>query len=636
LIFVGDLYVPQFSNLHRSKMSLIGQWIRSFPDVQQSAIREAIESASLGKTHRALRLLGELRPAQRGPVFDVEFLSTYNLEPVLPVLQLALGCLPSQVRLRLAPLDSIEAYIAQTARPESQAFCSARIVIWRIEEVLPEALYPFSHNFPRGLSHRVDQLLERIERVVALHKRYSPGVPLFISTMPLPVNLANPISAAQHAEGSFASVLRVNQKIYEVAARSDGVRVLDIASWAAMEGRAHADATVDFVARQPLSAKGQVGFAVFIARCLRPLLVPRRKVLAVDLDNTLWGGVVGEDGVNGLKLGHEFPGNIHLRIQRELLELRQRGVLLVLLSKNNEADARQAFEIVPDMILKWDDFAVRKINWSHKHENLREAACDLGLGLDSFAFLDDSDYEREQMRQAIPEVLILNESSDPMQTLRALWETDAFDAFVVTQEDRQRNEDYALRGARSAEAHQDDLETFLRSLEMEATIEEIGPPNIERVVTMLGKTNQFNPTTRRHSRAQVQAMLELPGAIALALRLRDKFGDQGIIALLIAVPAGDNGTLIVDSFLVSCRALGRGMEDALWAAALRRVDRQNVRRLEAEYIPTARNDIVANLYDRLGLQCIERSSSSTRYVSEPVPVVEFPSWIAVKYDANKP
>ena len=133
--------------------------------------------------------------------------------------------------------------------------------------------------------------------MVALHKRNTAGVPLFISTMALPVNLANPLSAAQHAQGPFASVSRVNQKIYEVATRSDGVHVLDLAWWAATEGRAHADATVDFLARQPLSAKGQVGFALFTARCLRPLVVPRRKVLAVDLDNTLWGGVVGEDKV---------------------------------------------------------------------------------------------------------------------------------------------------------------------------------------------------------------------------------------------------------------------------------------------------------------------------------------------------
>jgi FkbH-like protein len=357
-------------------------------------------------------------------------------------------------------------------------------------------------------------------------------------------------------------------------------------------------------------------------------------VLALDLDNTLWGGVVGEDGLDGLKLDHEFPGNIHLRIQRELLELRHRGVLLVLLSKNNEADVRQAFELLPDMILKWDDFAARKVNWNHKYENLREASRELGLGLDSFAFLDDSDYEREQMRQAIPEVLILNETSDPLQTLRALWETDAFDSLSVSKEDRRRHKDYALRVARNVEAHQDDLGAFLKSLEMEATIEEIGSSNMERVVTMLGKTNQFNLTTRRHSRAQVQAMLGLSDSIPLALRLRDKFGDQGIIAVLLAIPSGDNGTLVVDNFLVSCRALGRGVEDALWAAMLRRANRQRMRRVEAEYIPTARNSIVASLYDRLGLQRIEHSSSSTRYQLEPVTKLEFPSWITLKNEID--
>jgi FkbH-like protein len=618
-----------------SSLNVVRQWIRSFPDVQKSAIIEAVETASLAKTRRALRLLEELDPEQRGPVLDVEILSTYNLEPLLPVLQLAVNCLPSQARARLAPLDSIEAHIAQPASSGSQAVSNARIIIWRIEEVLPEALYPFSHGFPDGLSARVDQLLERIERVVVLHKRNTSGVPLFLSTVALPVNFANPVSAAQHCAGPFASVSRVNQKIYEVAAPGDGVHVLDLASWAALEGRVHADATVDFLARQPLSAKGQVGFSIFIARCLRPLIVPRRKVLALDLDNTLWGGVVGEDGVDGLKLGHEFPGNIHLRIQRELLELRHRGLLLVLVSKNNEPDAREAFESLPDMVLKWDDFAVRKINWNHKHENLREAARELGLGLNSFAFLDDSDYEREQMRQAMPEVLILNETSDPLQTLRALWETDAFDSFLVSKEDRRRHEDYALRGARNAEAHQDDLEAFLKSLEMQATIEEIGPPNMARVVTMLGKTNQFNLTTRHHSRAQVQAMLELPGSIPLALRLRDKFGDQGIIALLLAIPSGDDGTLVVDSFLVSCRALGRGVEDALWAAMLRRVVQQNVRRLEAEYIPTARNHIVASLYDRLGLQRIQHRSSSTRYRLEPITKVEFPPWITLKNETDE-
>jgi FkbH-like protein len=616
-------------------LNVIRQWIGSFPDAQQDAIMQAVESASLAKIRRALRLLDELAPEQRGPVLAVEILSTFNLEPILPVLQLAFNCLPSRAQVRLAPLDDIEGYISQPASTGSQGLPHARIVAWRVEELLPEALYPFSTGFPGQLAARVDQVLARVERVLSLHQRNAHGVPLFLSTIALPVNFSNPVFAAQHCAGLFASVSRVNQKIYEVATSGAGVHVLDLASWAAFEGRVHADATVDFLARQPLSAKGQVGFALFMARSLRPLITPRRKVLAVDLDNTLWGGVVGEDGLGGLKLGHEFPGNVHLRIQRELLELRNRGVLLVLLSKNNEADVREAFNSLPEMLLKWDDFAVRKIDWNHKHENLREAARELGLGLDSFAFLDDSDYEREQMHQFIPEVLILNESPDPLHTLRSLWETDAFDSLTVTEEDQMRQRDYTVRTARDVEVHQGDLEAFLNSLQMEATIEEIGPANLERALAMIGKTNQFNLTTRRHSRAQLEGMLELPGSIGLALRLRDKFGDQGIVALLLATPAEDNATLAIDSFLVSCRALGRGVEDALWAAMVNRANRQKVQKLEAEYRATPKNGIVAGLYDRLGLERIGQNSSSTRYQLEPVVHYPTPTWIGVATKSNK-
>jgi FkbH-like protein len=358
---------------------------------------------------------------------------------------------------------------------------------------------------------------------------------------------------------------------------------------------------------------------------LRPLIAPREKGLAVDLDNSLWGGVVGEDGVGGLKLGHEFPGNVHLRIQRELLELKNRGILLVLLSKNNEADARLAFDSLPDMLLKWEDFTIRKIDWNHKHENLRAASRELGLGLDSFVFLDDSDYEREQMRQFIPEVRILNNSGDPLQILRALWETDAFDSLTVTAEDRIRHQDYAVRGSRDVQGHEDDLQNFLQSLGMEATIEEVGPANIERVVNMLGKTNQFNLTTKRHSRAAVEGLLQKDGTIALALRLRDKFGEQGIVAVLVAVP--ENGALVIDSYLVSCRALGRGVEDALWAALMQRAGQGNIRSLEATYIPSSKNAIVSRLYDRLGLKRVADDSGSVSYKLEPVKPVAWPSWI---------
>ena len=602
-------------------------WVSSFPESQRTAVVNAIESGSLPQIRKALQLIQGLDSQYRGRPMQVELLCSFNLQPFLPVLEFALSCIPSQVEMRVGPLNDIEGQITQSRVANSWHRLDARVVIWRLEEALPELLYPFTCGFPEKVVARVDQLLERVERLVSLHQRFSAGVPLFISTFAIPASSANSILAAQHSAGLFGSLARINRHIYDVASRADGVYVLDMALWAALAGKEYADAKLDFLARQPLSAHGQLGFAFFLARNLRPLVVPRRKVLALDLDNTLWGGVIGEDGVDGVALGHDFPGNIYLRIQRELLELRHQGVLLVIISKNNEADARQAFESLPDMILKWEDFVVRKIDWNHKYENLRDAAAELGLGLDSFVFIDDSHYECEQMRQFLPEVLILNESSDALQLLRAIWETDAFDSLAVSDEDRRRHQEYSFREGRNVEAHHGDLQSFLQSLEMEAIIERVESSNLERVVTLVGKTNQFNLTTRRHSRTKVQAMLESPGTIALALRLRDKFGDQGIVAVLLAVCDSDQSTLKVDSFLVSCRALGRGVEDALWAATLERARKQKVRRLEAEYIATAKNAIVAEFYDRLGLERVGHDNGSIYYCLEPIAVPIFPSWI---------
>ncbi len=608
-------------------MNVIDHWIRNFPAPVQEAITTALETVSLTRIRRATRLLEGLDMELRGASINVEILSTYNVEPIVPVLSFALSCMPSRPELQLGPLDNIEAHIAQPAAA-LQGVPDVRVVLWRVEELLPEALFPFSHGFPEEMVARIEQATERVERVVSMHERHMHGVPLFLSTIALPPHFSNPLLAAQHSAGLCAAVGRINQKIFDVATDGGGVHVLDVARWAAVQGNSQSDATLDFLARQPFSAKGQIAFALFLARGLRPLFVARRKVLAIDLDETLWGGVVGEDGVENLKLGHDFPGNVHLRIQRELVELRSRGILLVLLSKNNEADARQAFDSLPDMLLKWDDFAVRKIDWNPKHENLRMAAAELGLGLDSFVFLDDSDYEREQVRQLIPQLVILNQSGDPLQMLRALWETDVFDALAVTAEDRQRPQNYAVRKARQFEGKQGDLGKFLNSLEIEATIEGIGDANLDRIVTMLGKTNQFNLTTQRHSRAQVQAMLERPGSIALALRLRDKFGDQGLVAALLAMPK-EGATIVIDSFLVSCRALGRGVEDALWSAMLERAEQQKIKRVEALYVSTLRNGIVADLYDRLGLERVAHDALGTRYFLDPVALKPVPSWIVL-------
>lgn len=610
-------------------MSIIDSWISNFPELQKGAIREAVVTARLAKVRRALRLIGDLGSEERGPVFRLELLGTYNLEPVLPFLQFALSCVPAQAHLHLGPLNDIEGYISRPAYAAGEELPDARVVLWRVEELLPELFFPISNGFPEQLASLVTEVINRAERIVHLHQRQAKGVPLFLSTLAMPPDFANPVFGAQHPAGLPGSVGRINQKMFELATNYNGVFVLDLASWAAGGGRSYTDTMLDFVARQPMSNEGQMSFALFLARVFRSLLVPRRKVLALDLDNTLWGGVVGEDGIRGLKLGQEFPGNVHLRIQRELLELRNRGILLVLLSKNNEADVREAFESLP-MALKWDDFVLRRINWSHKHENLRDAARELRLGLDSFVFLDDSDYEREQIRQLLPEVQVLNNSADPLRILQSLWETDAFDSFGVTAEDRGRASDYAARGGREVHGHEDELESFLKSLQMEAEIEDVGAENLDRIVAMLGKTNQFNLTTRRHTRAQVEMMVEKKEAIALALRLRDRFGEQGIVALLLANRSDDGSALAIDSFLVSCRALGRGVEDALWAELVKRAQEQQVSRIKGDYVRTAKNEIVARFYDGKGLERIGEEGAITSYKLEPINSAPFPAWIELR------
>ena len=608
-------------------MDRVRHWIEHFPDRQKAAVLEAVESSSLARIRHALRTVEELEATQRGPAFRVELLGTYSLEPLRPVLQLALNCLPSRATLEIGPLDAIETRIAQGALGAEREALDARVVLWRTEELLPEVFYPFSNGFPDGITSRRDQLLGRIEGVVRLHQQAAGEMPLFLSTVPPPVGSSNPVLAAQHRAGLFSILGSINQKLYELATENSSVYVIDVAAWASGQRRGHEAVGLDFMARQPFSAAGQVAFAFYLARFLRPLIVPRKKALAIDLDNTLWGGVLGEDGLAGLEIGPEFPGNVHLRIQRELLELKERGIVLVLLSKNNATDVEEAFSSLPGMILKLEDFAVRKINWEPKSENLRAAAAELRLGLDSFAFIDDSDYEREQMRQLNPRVLILNQNSDPLRTLNTLWETDAFDSLFLTKEDRQRQHDYRVRQEREIGAHQDDLEGFLKSLEMAAIIEPVGPGNLDRVANLLAKTNQFNLTTRRHSRPEVARLAEAAGSIALVLRLRDKFGEQGIIGLVIAVPGQEEQSLIIDSLLVSCRALGRGVEHALWAAVVNRAYRKGVRKLQAEYVATGKNSLVADFYDKLGFRQVEGNGSVKRYELTPLAPRLYPSWI---------
>jgi FkbH-like protein len=343
--------------------------------------------------------------------------------------------------------------------------------------------------------------------------------------------------------------------------------------------------------------------ATTIARCIvRPV-----KVIACDLDDTLWGGTVGEDGWRGLRLDPHGTGAPYIRLQAFLKDLAERGVLLVALSKNNEADVREVFQKRTEMLLRWEDFAASRVNWRTKSENLRDLSETLRLDLGSFCLLDDSPFERAEVRHALPTLIVPELPTAPEDFVSFLARCGLFQIPIVTAEDRDRGRHYRDETARETSLKASaSYEDFLRTLDLRAVAEPIDSANIERVVQLVGKTNQFNLTTRRHDLGMIRRLIEDRGAFAYCYRVLDRFGDAGVTGVLIATC--DMGSCRIDTWLLSCRVMGRTVERAMFAHLLEWLRARDIRRLVADYVPTKKNEPVTMLLPELGFVEIARGA----------------------------
>ncbi|HST73763.1 MAG TPA: HAD-IIIC family phosphatase [Acetobacteraceae bacterium] len=333
-----------------------------------------------------------------------------------------------------------------------------------------------------------------------------------------------------------------------------------------------------------------------------------KKVLALDLDNTLWGGVIGDDGVEGLSLGPGSPeGEAFADWQRYLQALGARGVVLAVCSKNAPEIAETGFRH-PGAVLRRTDFAAFECSWNDKVAGLRRIAEALNLGLDSIVFADDNPAECALIRRALPEVAVVELGPEPAEFPALLDAGHWFDMADLTAEDLSRTEAYAARaGAEAARerhvrAGATDLDSYLASLAMTGRLYRPQEPDIARVAQLEQKTNQFNLTTRRYSEAAIRAFLSRDDAVVLAFRLADRFGDHGLTSTLIAVREGD--TLRIDSWLMSCRIFSRTAEAFILRGLLAIARQRGVRRIVGEYVATAKNGVVADLYARLGFVAV--------------------------------
>lgn len=347
-----------------------------------------------------------------------------------------------------------------------------------------------------------------------------------------------------------------------------------------------------------------------LADALTGIVAPRCKLVVVDLDDTLWGGRVGDDGYDGIDLDPAGKGRHFLRLQTFLQGLRGKGIVLAIASKNDPAAAQEVFAKRPEMILRAEDFAAAEIHWEPKSSSLARILDRLKLSTAGVVFLDDNPVERAEVRRRFPDIVVPELPDDPAQRVPMLLGTGLFDHRIATAESLERNRMYAENDARDA-AQRDagDYREFLRGLKMTMHGAPLDAAR-ERVSELIQKTNQFNLTTRRYNWSELAAATQ--GGFGRCYRLTDRFGDNGIISV-VAVARESDADARIDLWLMSCRVFGRKVEDAILADIVARVRALGARRLIGEYIPTAKNALVRELYPRLGFKEIGRSGTSVRY-----------------------
>lgn len=425
---------------------------------------------------------------------------------------------------------------------------------------------------------------------------------------------------------------RLNIELAGLAKDFKHLFIFDIENFASLHGKNNfTDQKFLKLAQMEINASLMPLLAKKYVKYFKAVCGFNKKCLVLDLDNTLWGGVVGEEGIEKIRLGDDPPGNCFLDFQKHILDLYNKGVILAIISKNNFEDGIEVIKKHPKMLLREKHFASIKINWLDKPQNIGEIAKELNIGLDSMVFIDDDPLERMLMRKALPEVLTVEMPDDPAFYSNALIQLDSFETISLTEDDKKRGEYYAQEKRRQ-DLKQSSLsiEEFLKSLNMELFIKKAGGIDISRAAQLTQRTNQFNLTTRRYSEEDIKRISSMEEYKILILNYKDCFGDSGLTGLCIIKKAGCDW--IIDSFLISCRIMGRGVESAFLGDIFERARNNGAKSIKGEFIPTAKNMPASDFFERHNFKKIssDKKNESTFWEfnlkSEANPKAE---WIKV-------
>jgi FkbH-like protein len=546
-------------------------------------------------------------------------LRSFTVEPVLPVFKA--GAYVAGVQLETY-LGEFNAYAQDILDPGSGLYRfqpDVAVLAVQTRDVAP--------GLWRGEA-AADDVLGRFGGWIASFRKHSKAA-LIVHSLELPVSAD--LLDAQRPDNAAEAVQRINRGLRALAGEHRGVYILDYDGLVARHGReTWGDPRKWLTVRLPVASGNLAHLAKEWLRFLHPLCGKVAKCVAVDLDNTLWGGVIGEDGINGIHLGEEYPGAAFQEVQRALLDLSRRGILLAVASKNNPAEALEALSSHPGMLLKPGDFAAMRINWNEKARSLREIAAELNIGLDAVALLDDNPVERQQVREQAPEAIVIPLPEDPMGYARAVRNCPWFERLTLSEEDRRRGEYYAAQRERvELERSVTSKEDFYRSLEQEVEIAPVNALTVARAAQLTQKTNQFNLTTRRYTEQQIAEMAGAGNWRVWSLRVKDRYADNGLVGLAITRVEGDVSE--IDTFLMSCRVIGRTVETALLAHLAADARERGAKVLRGWYLPTKKNMPAGEFYSSHGFEVAERTEEGALWKLDLVEKeIRVPEWIKTR------
>lgn len=589
-----------------------------------SEIQKSILSSNPKTFADYLALSKKLKLPEFSNSKKIAFLSSFTTKGFKEILEIE--CLSAGIPVILYQAE-YQQYAQEILNPNSQLHTfhpDLTILFVDLQSLLGEHYFRPYCLSPQDWKSQTDQILQNFKAWVEVLKKSSSSQ-ILLHNFCIPTYSPLGILEEKQTQGFIEILQDLNRGLKQLFLKDSRVFVFDYDAFCSSLGKHQiADPKMYYLGDFKLNMQHFPKLAQTYLRYLRPLSGQLKKCIVLDLDNTLWGGVLGEEGLGGIKLGPTPEGKPFLEFQERLLALFDRGIILAINSRNNPQDVFEVFSKHPSMILKEKHFAAVEINWNDKATNLRSIAQKINIGLDAIVYFDDDLFNCNLVREKLPEVTTVHLPEDPALYGQTLENLELFNSLQLTDEDKLRGASYAADRQREDLKTQIDIKDYLKSLQMVLSIEKADSFTIPRIAQLTQKTNQFNMTTRRYLEADIERFAASQKHAVFGYRVQDKFGDLGLIA--VAIIEERNGAGVLDTFLMSCRVLGRGVEESILGHLLQELTKRKLKILRGEFIPTEKNHPAKDFFKSHGF----KNTSGNFWELEVPKKIIFPEALTLK------